>query len=71
LHLRPDAVRLERITDPKNDPVDWEDPHLDFSRYTTTGVIGDPTEATAELGARLWEEVIVSATRTFREITTS
>jgi creatinine amidohydrolase len=54
LFLRPDAVRKHLISNPVNDPVDWEDSSLDFARYSRTGVIGDPTHASAELGARLW-----------------
>ena len=67
LHLRPKVVRKERIVDPQNAPVDWSDPNLDFSRYTRTGVIGDPTEATAELGARLWEAVVEGVAGTLKE----
>ena len=67
LYLRPRSVRTDRIVDPKNEPVDWSDPDLDFSRYTRTGVIGDPTEATAELGARLWEAVVESVAGTLKE----
>ncbi|MDH5505914.1 MAG: creatininase family protein [Anaerolineae bacterium] len=54
LYLRPSSVRVELISDPQNDPVDWLDPHLDFSRYSTSGVIGNPTFASAELGETLW-----------------
>jgi creatinine amidohydrolase len=68
LHLRPESVRKERIANPENQPVDWEDPDLDFLRYTNTGVIGDPTEANAELGARLWDAVVQSVARTFKEL---
>jgi creatinine amidohydrolase len=68
LHLRPSSVREEQIIDPKNAPVDWGNPHLDFSQYTATGVIGDPTEATAEKGAELWDAVVEAATETFKEI---
>ena len=53
LHLRPEVVRKELIANPHNKPVDWQDPDLDFTRYSSTGVIGDPTHATAELGAAL------------------
>jgi len=53
LHLRPDMVRRELIANPSQLPVDWNDPALDFARSSPTGVIGDPTEASAELGARL------------------
>ena len=68
LHLRPESVRRDRIADPGNEPVDWGDPNLDFSRYTRTGVIGDPTEATAELGTRLWDAVVTSVAGTFKTI---
>jgi creatinine amidohydrolase len=68
LYLRPESVRVDRISAPENEPVDWEDPNLDFSRYSATGVIGDPTEATAELGARLWDAVVESVVETFRNI---
>ncbi len=68
LYLRPELVRKDRIINPKNKPVNWGDPNLDFSRYTETGVIGDPTEATFELGAKLWDAVIQSVAKTFKEI---
>jgi creatinine amidohydrolase len=58
LHLRPASVRVAEIRDPRTAPVDWEDPDLDLSRYSATGVIGDPTHASAELGAQLWEAVV-------------
>ena len=67
LFLRPESVRWELITDPKNDPVDWDDPNLDFARYSKTGVIGDPTHASAELGAKLWEAILENAGLSFRE----
>ena len=69
LHLRPESVRRDRIVDPKNEPVRWGDPDLDFSRYTRTGVIGDPTEATTELGAKLWGAVVKSVAEIFNKIT--
>ena len=58
LHLRPDAVRADLIADPDSRPVDWDDPDLDFRRYTRTGVLGRPTVASAELGERLWGEIV-------------
>jgi creatinine amidohydrolase len=60
LFLRYDSVRHEMIRDPHSTPVDWQDPNLDFSRYSRTGVIGDPTHASVELGAKLWAQVIAS-----------
>lgn len=61
LHLRPEAVCREQIVDPRNAPVAWDDPDLDFSRYSETGVIGDPTHASASLGAQLWEACVDAA----------
>ncbi len=63
LHLRPHTVRLERNEDPESLLVDWEDPNLDFASSSATGVIGDPTAASAELGAALWLESVTSAAR--------
>jgi len=68
LHLRPESVRVEQISDPKNEPVDWSDPNLDFSRYSSTGVIGDPTHASAALGAKLWEAVVEEVALAFQSI---
>lgn len=53
LHLRPESVRLDQIAPSDHRPVDWSDPDLDFRRYSSSGVIGDPTTATAELGVPL------------------
>lgn len=68
LHLRPESVRVGRISNPKNEPVDWSDPNLDFSHYSSTGVIGDPTHARAALGAKLWEAVVEELALVFQEI---
>lgn len=68
LHLRPEAVRKDKIVDPKHKPVDWQDPKLDFANYSSTGVIGDPTHASAELGARLWEAVVDEVAATLHSI---
>ncbi len=58
LHLRPQSVRKEMIPEPETADIDWGDPMLDFAAYSSTGVIGDPTAASAELGARLWQELV-------------
>ena len=68
LHLRPEAIRTGRIVDPDHKPVDWEDPDLDFANYSSTGVIGDPTHASAELGAKLWDAVVNEVAETLRSI---
>lgn len=61
LHLRHESVRVERIPDPQRGSVDWDDPELDFADYSSTGVIGDPTYASAVLGASLWRAVVEEA----------
>ena len=43
------------ISNPHSTPVDWHNPNLDLSRHSATGVIGDPTHASADLGDRLWQ----------------
>jgi creatinine amidohydrolase len=58
LYLRPETVRQGQVSNPHSTQVDWGDPRLDFTRYSSTGVIGDPTHASAELGERLWETVV-------------
>jgi creatinine amidohydrolase len=68
LHLRPEAVRVEHIANPRHGPVDWDDPRLDFARYSPTGVIGDPTHASAELGTRLWDAIVEEIASIFQGI---
>jgi creatinine amidohydrolase len=63
LSLRPESVRQEQITNPHSTEIDWNDPNLDLARYSSTGVIGDPTHASAELGKRLWVAVVEEAAR--------
>jgi creatinine amidohydrolase len=67
LHLRPESVRSIRLTMAETKPVDWNDPDLDFSRYSKSGVIGDPTRASAELGAVIWGEIVITVSRIFME----
>jgi creatinine amidohydrolase len=67
LYLRPHDVRIDRVTDPGNLAVDWDDEHLDFARYSSTGVIGDPTHASAELGKTLWLASLEAAAREIGE----
>ncbi|MCY3958486.1 MAG: creatininase family protein [Chloroflexi bacterium] len=68
LHLRPATVRVNEIRDPAHRAVDWQDPDLDFARYSSTGVIGNPTHASAQLGAKLWEASVASVAKTLRAI---
>ena len=71
LHLRPEMVRTDLI--PELDPrhqADWDYP-LDFTRYSSTGVVGDATHASAELGERLWEAVVDEMARMFAALATA
>ena len=68
LHLRPEAVRTDRIPGPQRGEVDWNDSDLDFRRYSDSGVIGDPTHASAALGAKLWEAVVADVAETLRAV---
>jgi creatinine amidohydrolase/Fe(II)-dependent formamide hydrolase-like protein len=68
LHLRPETVRQKLISDPHSTPVNWQDPNLDFSRYSSTGVIGNPTQANAELGRKLWQAAVERVRFIFSEI---
>jgi len=68
LHLRPEMVRRDLIANSPQSPVDWNDPQLDFARYSPTGVIGDPTPASAELGARLWRAVVAEVAQVLTDL---
>jgi creatinine amidohydrolase len=68
LYLRPEAVHIEKIINPHNSEVDWSDPNMDFYKYSSTGVIGDPTHASAELGKKLWEVVVCEVALIFKQI---
>jgi len=67
MHLRPGVVRKDLIANPQNEPVNWGDAHLDISKYSSTGVIGDPTKASSDLGAKLWAAVVNEGAETIRK----
>ncbi len=54
LYLNKDAVRLDKVRMPALQPFEWRR-DIDFSAVSDTGVVGDPTRASAEAGARIWE----------------
>jgi len=54
LHLDGDAVRMDKVREPTLQPFEWSDV-MDFALISDTGVIGDPTQASVEAGARIWE----------------
>jgi creatinine amidohydrolase len=67
LYLRPESVRITRIPDAESMLINWNDPTLDFSRYSKSGVVGDPTKASAELGFKIWKEVVPIVSQIFIE----
>ncbi|HEX8683175.1 MAG TPA: creatininase family protein [Ardenticatenaceae bacterium] len=71
LHLRPELVNEDRIYNPHHPPLDWEEPNLDFARYSTSGVIGDPTQASAELGEKLWHATVEAAAQVLKQVADS
>jgi creatinine amidohydrolase len=70
MFLRPQAVREGKIPAPMNDPIDWDDPNLDFARYSSTGVIGDPSQSSPDLGAKLWAYVVENVALTLKNCST-
>ncbi|MEZ4866369.1 MAG: creatininase family protein [Caldilineaceae bacterium] len=68
-YLRPGSVRTNLIANPHNGPVDWADPKLDFAAYSSSGVIGDPTHASAALGEKLWQGAIKTVAQILAECT--
>lgn len=66
MFLRPQAVREEKIPAPMNDTIDWDDPNLDFARYSSSGVIGDPSQSGPDLGEKLWANVVENVALTLR-----
>jgi len=65
LHLDRDAVRMDKLREPTLQPFEWGD-DMDFAAISDTGVIGDPTQASAEAGARIWEMCVREGVRLTR-----
>lgn len=65
LHLDAEAVRTDKIRMPQLQPLEWAD-GLDFSAVSDTGVIGDPTQASAEAGARIWDLCVLEGVQLTR-----
>ncbi len=61
LLLRPEAVRRDLIARPVNKAFEWGSA-MDFSAISDTGVIGDPTAASEDAGAALWDAIIAEGT---------
>jgi creatinine amidohydrolase len=79
LHLRPDLVQLDKATAAVADAV-ADAVHVGFTKtvrfgwlatdFTESGVIGDPTGADADSGARLFEERVDALVAALAEIST-
>jgi creatinine amidohydrolase len=66
LHLRAEQVRQDLVPEPSETP-DWNSARLDFTDYSTSGVIGDARFASAELGAQLLEACVEAVAETIRD----
>ena len=55
MYLDAERVRMSELKRPRDEAIaiDWREP-LDFARFSDTGVIGDPTHASADAGAAIW-----------------
>lgn len=58
LWLWPESVRTNKIYCPDQTPVNWENESLNFRDHSESGVIGDPTHASRDLGAKLWTAIV-------------
>jgi creatinine amidohydrolase len=81
LHLRPDLVQMERAVREegqlKIENFNWDHPEASilswqdwWSRMSESGVCGDPTVATAEFGAALFETTVENMVRFVRALRT-
>ena len=68
LYLRPEAVRAEKIINPRDKEPDRSAPELDLSQYSSSGAIGNQTPANAALGKLLWEAVIEDVAGIFQAV---
>ena len=68
LHRHPELVRTEAIPTEVSAQPDWSEGHLDFTKVSSSGVVGDATHASDELGSRLWDACVASVAATFAAI---
>lgn len=71
LHRHPELVRTERVPSGASTQPDWSRKDLDFTEVSSTGVVGDATHASAELGAKLWDACVEQIAATFDRIARS
>lgn len=58
LARHPELVRPDRVPAASAAAPDFNDADADWSLVATSGVVGDPTHASAELGERLWSRTV-------------
>jgi creatinine amidohydrolase len=68
LHRHPELVRVDRVPSDVSDQPDWSSKEQDFTKVSSTGVVGDARHASAELGERLWVACVESIAVTFADI---
>jgi creatinine amidohydrolase len=61
LARHPERARLDRVPPPSEATPDLDDPSADWSKVSPTGVVGDATHASAELGHALWARTVERA----------
>jgi creatinine amidohydrolase len=68
LHRHPELVRIEAVPSEVSEQPDWSSKEHDFTKVSSTGVVGDARHASAALGARLWDACVERIARTFASI---
>src|SRR5918997_4015409 len=62
LYKHPECVRLDRVPPPSEGTPDFDDPNADWRLVSDSGVVGDATRASPELGKRLWNRTVERVT---------
>lgn len=68
MHRRPTALRKNRVPQDASLEPDWSDPSIDFSRYSSTGVIGSAAAASRQLGEQLWRASVDAVAELLRRV---
>jgi creatinine amidohydrolase len=68
LHRHPELVRMDKVPSEPSAQPDWSAKHQDFTKVSSTGVVGDATYASAELGSRLWDACAAQVASTLTAI---
>lgn len=68
LYRHPELVRRAEIPSDVSAQPDWTAEQQDFTKVSSTGVVGDARHATGALGERVWDACVASIARTFDAI---